>query len=397
MTPTKPPTTRRPTLSSGSQNSQASRTALPRLDQWTRTPKPPAKASYSLFPPPEVPQKQVPAPVRLPSAPRLPGLEPSPLCPIFAPTPKSRTAIADRRGNLMAKYKPGSSRAATPNSVRGGSIAASSSDSIPLLLRSPGPSPPDSPPSTSSSSEPADVDSPAQSPPRIRKCSPSNNNPHNFSLSKITTRSSPSLATLAKAHRQRQAQGPINKSLTPTDRYDRPLPPLPTRRPPSPPHISVFETDSDDEDDGESRKGASSSEAKSFARRLMHGLVHHHHHHQHHYHDRRDKCPGPDHKRSVSDEGPSTSTSKERVSGGGRGGRSGISRTFNAARYRRGGGFGAPGSSTVRVAMSMDLPRDDGRRDQCQEEEREKTVRFWCGRGTGGGDAFLGRILRRRG
>ncbi|SPQ19480.1 4bce1a12-cdf6-4fb5-8da5-4ebb299613a4 [Thermothielavioides terrestris] len=207
----------------------------------------------------------------------------------------------------------------------------------------------------------------------------------NFSLSKITTRSSPSLANLAKAHHQASKTGHHHKPVTPADLYDRPLPPLPTERPETPPQVSVFETDTDDEADEDD--GRPTSEAKKFARRLMHGLVHHHLHH-HHDNEKRDKGTAPDHKRSISDDGPSGS--KE----GGGGGRMGISRTFNAAaRYRHSGGT-ADAAGPPRAAVSMDLPRDSGHRQyQQMADEGEKGGRFWSGRAS---NELLGRIWKRR-
>lgn len=383
-----PPKTRG-SVSSGSQSGQANLAGVvPCSEQRHHGPPPPSKVCYSLFPTP--PQKPVPAPLPMLSIPRQSGLEPSPLSLNFPLTPSSRGTMTDVKGNAMPTSRPGSSRATTPNSahgggsgsLHGGSIATSSSDSIPLLLRSPGPTPPASPCRTSSPS-----DAPRY-PLRLKKRTPSQTNLRNFSLSKITTRSSPALAALAKAHRQAQAQNPQNKPLTPADLYDRPLPPLPTERPPSPPHISVFETDSDDEDNSDARPAG--GETRSLARRFMKGLVHHHHNHHHHHHDdRREKGLRQDHKRSVSDEGPSSS--KERSS------RSGISRTLNVARYRRGGAVEAPS----RAAVSMDLPRERGSHayQQVLEEEEKSGGRFWGGRGggKGGGELFLGRVFRRRG
>ena len=107
----------------------------------------------------------------------------------------------------------------------------------------------------------------------------------------------------------------------------------------------------------------------------MHGLVHHH--------GKRDKSAGQDHKRSVSDEGPSA---KER-----QGGRTGISRTLNAtSRYRR----SAPEESSPlsRGAVSMDLPRDTGY--QPVADESEKVGRHKGGRGSG--EMLLGKILWRK-
>ncbi|KAK4042520.1 hypothetical protein C8A01DRAFT_13888, partial [Parachaetomium inaequale] len=417
------PTTSGPS-SSGSHSGQATRRVVVSCpEQRPHAPKLPPKVCYSLFPPPSVPPKRVPVPLQVSTVPPRPGLEPSPLSLTFPPTPISRKPIPDGKSHTTMTFKPSSPRATTPRPVHGGSIAASSSDSIPLLLRSPGPTPPDSPAATVSSA--GSPTTPSSNP--MKKRPPSHTNLRNFSLSKITTRSSPSPANLAKAQRQGQPQAPdlpplpnnINNNnklppppTTPADIYDRPLPPLPTEkrpppkpteekeeeeeRPPTPPHISVFETDSDDDDEdgGNSRPG--SGEMKGFARRFMHGLVYHNHHHHSHHHNHNDRkgllgpgtgSTGSEHKRSVSDEGPGTVTSKEkkREKERGGGGRSGISRTLGAAaRYRRGGAAAAEGVA-ARGAVSMDLPREGGGRSQQIGEEQEKGGRFW------------GRILRRRG
>lgn len=375
------PTTSGP-LSSGSQRSQGSRRVVVSCpEQRPNPPKPPPKPCYSLFPPSSS-QKRAPAPIQTCSAPRHPGLEPSPLSLHFPPTPSSRGGATDGKG-ITVQLRPRSPpRATTPGSVHGGSIAASSTESIPLLLRSPGPTPPASPSGSSSSEGPSSSEVPKY-PLKVRKRAPSHTNLRNFSLSKFTTRSSPSLANLAKAHPQ--AQEAHDQPPLPTNYHDRPLPPLPTERPPSPPHVSVFETDSDDEDDDEKGR-LISGETKNFARRFMHGLVHHHHH-DNNSNNKREKGPGQDHKRSVSDDGPSTSTSKERIGaggGGGGGGKSGLSRTLGA-RYRRGGALG----ESARTAVSMDLPRE-GEAGAYQQVTGDE------GEGLKGG-RFLERFLRRKG
>ncbi|AEO65276.1 uncharacterized protein THITE_2112124 [Thermothielavioides terrestris NRRL 8126] len=371
-----PPTTRGPALSSGSQSSQVlSRPAdVQGPEPQPSAPKPPPKVTYSLFPPAEIHPKHAPVPLQPPSGTRSMGLEPSPRS--LPSTQKMRNAAADGKGRVTSAYRPGSSRATTPISVHGSSITAGSS----LLLRSPGPTPPASPSDVRGSSEVPNYPSA-----RAEKSSTSNSNQRNFSLSKITTRSSPSLANLAKAHHQASKTGHHHKPVTPADLYDRPLPPLPTERPETPPQVSVFETDTDDEADEDD--GRPTSEAKKFARRLMHGLVHHHLHH-HHDNEKRDKGTAPDHKRSISDDGPSGS--KE----GGGGGRMGISRTFNAAaRYRHSGGT-ADAAGPPRAAVSMDLPRDSGHRQyQQMADEGEKGGRFWSGRAS---NELLGRIWKRR-
>jgi hypothetical protein len=111
----------------------------------------------------------------------------------------------------------------------------------------------------------------------------------------------------------------------------------------------------------------------------MHGLVHHQD-----SSSKREKILGQDHKRSVSDDGPSTATSKER---GGGSGKSGLSRTLGG-RYRRGGALGE-GPSSARRATSMDLPREGEEAGAYQQVSGEE------GEGSKGG-RFLKKLLRRR-
>lgn len=409
--------------SSGSQSGQQNiRVVVPCPEQQRpQAPKPPPKGGYSLFPSASVSARR--AHVPLPAPPTIPqqsGLAPSPVSPNFS-FPVPLQGAIDRRNQPVAACRPNIWTAKAPGGVHGGSIAASSSDSIPLLLRSPGPTPPHSPPGTSSSSEapPYPFELEKRPPPpetTLRDLPP---------MVKKATRSSPSLANLARAQRQGQAQEPLpQRPPTPTDIHDRPLPPLPSLqtalpRFPSPPNVSVFEPDTDDEDEPVKSR-PSSSEARNFARRLMHGLVHHHSHSPPSSpHDRRDKGQHglllADHKRSVSDEGPSTAAgssssaaagagvgagaaAKDRGSAGsgGSGGRGGFSRTLGAAaRYRWGGTAASAGaeevSAPVRGAVSMDLPRErvgeEGGRGRPQQggDEGER------------GGRFLGRLLRRKG
>ncbi|KAK4237382.1 hypothetical protein C8A03DRAFT_16072 [Achaetomium macrosporum] len=393
-----PSTTRDPALSSGSQSSQASQHVfLPCPEHQLHTPRVAPKVSYSLLPPAEIPRKRLPVPLQSSSDRRPVGLEPSPLSPYIRPTAHSRNATSSGRRQEKPGHRSISSRAITPSLPHGGSIGASSSDSIPLLRRSPGPTPPASPSATSSSEVRISSERPSRALPRAIQGSASHTHLRHPSLSKNATRSTPSLANLAKSDHQAQAsdirpQRPSN----PAGFYDRPLPPLPieTARPPTPPTISVFESDSDDDSDdaGDGRQGG----ARNFARRFLHDLVHHH------PRDRRRKAAsaGLEHKRSVSDEGPSSSPPKER-------GRIGLARTLNAAaRYHRRGGDGTgDGDSAAaarRAAVSMDLPRDrDGRQllpyrqVPGPEDEAEKGggTRFWSGRSS---NEFFGRIMRRK-
>ncbi|KAL2158430.1 hypothetical protein VTH06DRAFT_4478 [Thermothelomyces fergusii] len=186
--------------------------------------------------------------------------------------------------------------------------------------------------------------------------------------------------------------------------HDRPLPPLPAERPSSPPHISVFETDSDDEDgEGNDWPLSVAETTKSLARRFMHGLVHHSHsrHHHHHHHqscDGREKgfkqCPS--HKRSVSDEGPATPASPTKNKGSesadGGGARIAVARKRNAAAGSRKAGTAAEAKAAAsRGAMSMDLPRDStSPRGRVEADGGQKTGRRRV-------DFFWGRILRRKG
>ncbi|KAK3902877.1 hypothetical protein C8A05DRAFT_15120 [Staphylotrichum tortipilum] len=366
----KPPTTRGssgPGGQSGQDAPAVVRSCRPE-QQPVHAPKPPPKVSYSLFPPPDVSHKLLPPPLQIPRTPRLPGLEPSPISPGFSPIHLPENPLPGGTSSTMPVSRGRSSTVTTTCSGHG-FITASSSDSIPLLCRSPGPSPPASQRYSSSSSEAP------RSPVKPNKRSLSQANLRGPSLSKIMTRSTPSLANVAKAQISAQASDYHNMPPTPASICDRPLPPLPTERSPSPPRISVFETDSDDEDGDDDKRG--SSEAKNFAHRFMHGLVHHRH-------SKREKSGGQDHRRSVSDEGPSSS--KER-----HGGRTGLSRTLNAAtRYRRSGP--EESSPLSRGAVSMDLPRD--RNYQPVMDEPEKSGKHKGARGSG--EMLLDKILRRK-
>lgn len=328
-----------------------------------RTPKPPPKTSYSLFPGPES-DKRLPATPPLSLLSRQPGPEPS--------ASAVRKATAEAKGNLAshnATPRASSSRATTPGLPHDSPIAESSFDSIPLLLRSPTSSPQPSPPASlrGKSSTPEPPGSLKYPWLKTGQRTPPLSHIRNGSLSRSSTRSSPALARLARKQGQTQPQpqlrGAPNRAQITADLLARPLPPLPAdERPPSPPNISVFETDSDDEADDEAGGG----NAKKFARRLMHGLVQHHHDHT--LHVRRNKTPGfLDHKRSVSDEGPASASSKA----GGGGGRYGISRAVHAARHRRAGTSGT---------VSMDLPRENHPQQASEADEgssRSKGEVFW--------------------
>ncbi|EAQ89695.1 predicted protein [Chaetomium globosum CBS 148.51] len=389
------PTTHGPPSPRGQSGQEDKRVVGP-YPKRPQVPRPPPKACYTLFPSASISVRPVRVPLsEPPTIPQQSGLLPSPISPNFPFPARSQGGVTDG-SNQPTTSRPSVWTTKAAGSVHGSSLTAGSSDSIPLLLRSPGPTPPHSPPGASSSSE-----SPRYPFEPEKRPAPEASQ-HNLSLAKRGTRSSPSLANLARAQRQEQAQEPLPPPPpTPADIYNRPLPPLPAIRFPSPPNVSVFEDDTDDEDEsGKSRP--SSSEARNFARRLMHGLVHHSNPPS--PQDRRDKGKGllVDHKRSVSDEGPSTAAvspsagavqgpAKARGSGGG--GRSGISRTLNAAaRYRWGGSAAATEAAPVpaRGAVSMDLPREklrvEGSRGQSQQgaEEGEK------------GGRFFGRLLRRK-
>ncbi|KAK4168655.1 hypothetical protein QBC43DRAFT_104069 [Cladorrhinum sp. PSN259] len=105
----------------------------------------------------------------------------------------------------------------------------------------------------------------------------------NVSLSKLSTRSTPSLTHQAKSQVVKACSPlscpvkiPISAlaaAASSAAYMDRPLPPLPstaTSYNPTPPNISVFEVDSDDEDEENSAFG---SENQSFTKRLMRGLA----------------------------------------------------------------------------------------------------------------------------
>lgn len=348
-----------------------------------RTPKRPPRVSYSLFPSTDS-DKRRPAAPPLSLLKRAPGAEPS--------TQVSRRTATDAKGNPGSHditNQPSPSRAATPHPPLGDSIAASSSDSIPLLLRDATSSPEPSPPISSGegSSRSGSPVSPRYPWLRTGRRTPSINNLRDDSLPKGSGRSSPALARLSMKYgrTQPQARDPqCQTQATANPILARPLPPLPSakeERPPSPPQVSVFETDSDDEaDDGGTKR---------FARRLMHGLVHHHHHHHHHddtSHGGRNRNSGfADHKRSASDDGPTASSGK------GSGGRHGISRAVHAARHRRAGTSGA---------VSMDLPREDyhhyGQQQQQQEEVATEEGAEEGNSSRSAGEVFWGRLFSTR-
>ncbi|KAL2256021.1 hypothetical protein VTK26DRAFT_2332 [Humicola hyalothermophila] len=347
----------------GSQNGRLSPPVnVPCPKRRPQTPKPPPKVVYSLFPIADAFEKRIPAHLPQPSPPQQQAID-------VSSAPISQRNCLDSRPNAMpmciaSTPRPGSSRATTPNSKYGGSMG--SADSIPLLIRS-------NPPSSQLSASLSPLESCSS---RRTPTYPSPPNLLHASLFKSKTRSSPSLARHAMSNAQTATGRTPRKMPTQAD-LNRPLPPLPIERPPSPPHISVFETDSSD-DEEEAERGSRVVEAKNLARRFMHGLVHHH---NHQHSERRDKSPGVDHKRSVSDEGPSACK--------GRRGNSSLARAVHAARQK-----------SLRTVVSMDLLRDgDSQHFQPltarDEVEKSGTSRLWTGRQ--GGDLLLGKILRRKG
>jgi len=398
------------------------------------------KVTYSLFPPTK-PEPQIkrqplpPVPQRQPaSLPQAEALEPSPILSGTSAVPFSGKVAFVPRGdnNLPPAIAPisgseASSRVTSPISPQDYPPASSSSDSFSLILQT------NISPHQSPSASPID----ATSPNRLARYS-SLKNLRTLGLSKAKTRSSPSLAQLAKSHSDRppQTQEPARlpqdaTSLHSEDRKPPPIPLVPHRPPPTPPPVSVFETDSDDGSDKTSRHAN-----KSFCRRLVHGLVHPYRHHNspnrshiRHIsspllfsHIRRGKVSGqPPHKRSVSDEGPSGFSkafkpqtghfvggkSETNSSSGGSGV---LARTiFSSMRARNnsnggvvsaGTGAGSSVDSDVgsgeqqtplgRRAMSMDLPRRMGSDDnllpaELREMEKERMK-----------DKFLGRFLKRK-
>ncbi|KAK4232232.1 hypothetical protein QBC38DRAFT_90253 [Podospora fimiseda] len=109
---------------------------------------------------------------------------------------------------------------------------------------------------------------PPRAPAPAPKPRPSHMSLRNFSFSKMTTRSTPALA--------HQADNQTANTCSAASYMDRPLPPLPptaattttgTSHNPTPPNISVFEVDSDDEDE------SFGGESMSLARRILRGIV----------------------------------------------------------------------------------------------------------------------------
>ncbi|VBB72912.1 Putative protein of unknown function [Podospora comata] len=301
------PTTRGRASSSDSQNEAF---PWPIVEPCVEQPRPPtaksvsSRPSYSLFPL-AAPQRRPPvSPLRVSSLPRQPGSGTASPC---SSLPDSRRPSIDTRMNSSNVQisppisRPGSSNATTPTLAQYASTAASSTASIPLLYQMP------APPSTFEASPPiSPLDKSLPDPPNWRQSiskRPSIANLRKLSLSKFSTRSSPTLADLVKSHSRSLTDDipPTPSLLHPpstsasnqkffSDLHTRPLPPLPKltdllgQAPPPPPNISVFEIDSDsDEDDSDSDSdidptGADSGRRKkkrSFAKRLMRGFVPH--------------------------------------------------------------------------------------------------------------------------
>ncbi|KAH6630408.1 hypothetical protein B0J18DRAFT_475145 [Chaetomium sp. MPI-SDFR-AT-0129] len=341
-------------------------------------PKPPPRGHYSLFPQTGAPLGQAPELSHPPAGPatRRPGLESRRSPHTDPPTSMPRDAAAGQRPL----------RSSATGSAHEGRTSATSSGSIPRSQRSEQPTPSRSPTAASFLTD----TSPGHASPRPPTQPTSHTNQRRFPLSKSATRSSPSLAALAHAQRlEQQSTPPPRKPPTPTTSpaVNRALPPLPSETPstptlphdrsPSPPKVSVFEMDSDDED-GRPRSGEAT---KNFARRLMHGLVHYSHA------DKKEKDSGaagsvPEHKRSVSDKGPTTSTmatASSAVPGRGHpqdGG--GIART-RTARRRRAASVDSPTGSDGREVVG------GGRAGKEESGDAEK------------GGTFLGRIWKKKG
>ncbi|KAK1833157.1 hypothetical protein QBC39DRAFT_329318 [Podospora conica] len=224
--------------------------APPAKRQRSSPPRPPPRASYSIFPPPTCQERR--------------------------PPPTSRSSLNLPRGNPSGRTTPASRPTSPIRPSRPPSSAATAT------IRPVPPTPLGSPPTPfpafpsdrpSSLFKPLPPSPPHTRPPSSRR--PSLVNLRNLSLSKLSTTSSPSLAQLAHQQQARSHQHPLRESA-------RPLPPLPQPQPePEPPHVSVFEFD--DSDTEESGGG-------SFARRIMRGLKKGGHHHH-------EKC----HQRSASD------------------------------------------------------------------------------------------------
>lgn len=237
-------------------------------------PRPPPRASYSIFPPPTSQERR----------------PPSSRCSVSRPDSAlqhaSRSSLNLPRDNVSGRNTPASLVSRPTSPVRPSRPPSSAATAT---IRAVPPTPLGSPPvlfpafqperPPSSLFKPLPPSPPRSRPPTSRR--PSLVNLRNLSLSKLTTTTSPSLAQLSHQHQARPAnhQHPLRESaLAP-----RPLPPLPQPQPEPiepPPHISVFELDDSDTEEGA---------GGSFARRLMRGLKKGGHHQA--------KC----HQRSASD------------------------------------------------------------------------------------------------
>ncbi|KAK4200637.1 hypothetical protein QBC40DRAFT_69447 [Triangularia verruculosa] len=261
---------------------------------------------YSLFPL-AAPQRRPPVPpLRVSSLPRQPGSGTVSPC---SSLPNSRRPSIDTRMHPASNIhisppmsRPDSSNAITPPLTLYSSTAASSTASIPLLYQMP-----IAPPSTPAEISPpvSPLDKTLPDPPTsgnwrqsISK-RPSIASLRKLSLSKFSTRSSPTLADLVRSHSRSPTEEipptpslPLQPPSTSassqkffSDLHTRPLPPLPRpsdliqQPPPPPPNISVFEIDSDsEEEDSDSDDDIDSTATKkkrSFAKRLMRGFVPH--------------------------------------------------------------------------------------------------------------------------
>ncbi|KAK0737569.1 hypothetical protein B0T21DRAFT_331765 [Apiosordaria backusii] len=266
----------------------------------------PSRPLYSLFPL-AAPQRRPPIPpLRVSSLPRQPGSGTVSPC---SSIPSSRQPSMDARMHLSSLQisppvsRPGSSSATTPALGQYACTAASSTASIPLFLQMP------VAPSAFEASPPiSPLDKTLPDPPsgnwrQSLSKRPSIASLRKLSLSKFSTRSSPTLADLVRSHSRSPTQNipptpslPQPPSTSASNQrffsalHTRPLPPLPRgpndlvqqAPPPPPPNISVFEIDSDsDEDDSDSDDDIDPTTAdsrrrkkkRSFAKRLMRGFV----------------------------------------------------------------------------------------------------------------------------
>ncbi|KAK4466660.1 hypothetical protein QBC42DRAFT_282106 [Cladorrhinum samala] len=267
------------------------------------SPKPPSRGRYKLFPPPVSRHPHASSPISTPEGySRASSVDSQsshePLRPIeYAGPSLSRSFSSLRRRNIEIWGPPmDMGPPLSPDQS-----VYSCEDDIPILSRdicTPPPSPririktrapppsPEEPVSPSSRSPVSStaVDKTFPEPPVQPWLNPSERRPplsslRNVSLSKLSTRSTPSLSQKSKAQNSK-ACSPVSGEKVPSSvisYMDRPLPPLPAAAAPSRsiilPNISVFEADSDSDSDDDEAGETFGGESKSLAKRLMRGLA----------------------------------------------------------------------------------------------------------------------------